>query len=330
MEKIKLVIGQRPNYYRTQLLLEDDFLAEQKYHVDARCHHNLHLHGWGVVHGLTVSRDSDTSLTIHPGVAIDALGYEIFLERTQRVSLTEFGPNELLQVGLSYDHGTGSEGSAGAPQKRHDFYAVITVSRISEASAGLTLARVQLDGQGKLDEKAIDYTHTRYARLVAPGSITPVELHENLRKGWLRLPFRPAPLVNVPQGELEIPPAFRVGATEALTPDPREAGERDRGAAGTMAVPIPPSVTHTTRLRIAGLRNEGEILLQLIVGGWDRSKNVPINDKVIVDEKITGAPFMETFDIDDTALDPEYQTLSLWLRGTRRTSISLVAIEFVY
>ena len=46
MEKIRTVIEQRPNYYRGQLLLEGDFLAEQTYHVEARQHHNRHLHGW--------------------------------------------------------------------------------------------------------------------------------------------------------------------------------------------------------------------------------------------------------------------------------------------
>ena len=88
------------HYYRGQLLLEGDFLAEQNYHVDARRHHNLHLHGWGVVHGLTVSRDSDTSLAVNPGIAIDASGYEIFLERTQHVSLAEFGPNDRCRSAL--------------------------------------------------------------------------------------------------------------------------------------------------------------------------------------------------------------------------------------
>jgi hypothetical protein len=31
MKKIVTVVEQRPNYYRGQLLLEDDFLAEQNY-----------------------------------------------------------------------------------------------------------------------------------------------------------------------------------------------------------------------------------------------------------------------------------------------------------
>jgi hypothetical protein len=329
MEKINTAIERRPNYYRGQLLLEGDFLAEQSYHVNARRRHNLNLHGWGVVRGLTVSRAGDNAITVTPGIAITETGIEIFLEQSQRVDLTEFGPNELLRVGFTYEEAAGSEAGAAAPAKWCDGYAVVTVSRISADSVGVTLATVQLDGQGKLGLEAIDYSQTQYVRTVAPGAITPTELHESLRKGWLRVPFRPDPLVNVPQGETEIPPAFRVGATEALSPAHREAGETDRGAAGTMAIPLPPSVTQVTRLRIAGAMNEGEIILKLVVGGWDPNKNEHFR-RMIVDATITSEPFLETFDIAETALDPEYHTLSLWLRGTRRTAISLLAIEFAY
>ena len=55
MNGMKILIGKRPNYFDSQLLLEDDFLAEQKYHVDARWNHNLILHDWGVVRGLAVT-----------------------------------------------------------------------------------------------------------------------------------------------------------------------------------------------------------------------------------------------------------------------------------
>jgi hypothetical protein len=54
---------------------------------------------------------------------------------------------------------------------------------------------------------------------------------------------------------------------------------------------------------------------------------------VLIDEKITRKePFMEVYTVKEkeTALDPEYHTLSLWLKGTRRTAISLIAVEFVY
>jgi hypothetical protein len=196
----------------------------------------------------------------------------------------------------------------------------------------LILATVALDDQGKVSEEAIDYSQTKYARLAA-GSITAVQLHDDLRKGWLRLPFRPAPMVEGPEEGVEAGlPAFRVGATEALSPDPKEAGERDRGAAGTMAIPIPPSVRRVTRFRIAGMENKGEISFLLIRGGWDQ-KNMKYARDVLIDEKITRKePFMEVYTVKEkeTALDPEYHTLSLWLKGTRRTAISLIAVEFVY
>ena len=97
MKQIKIEMAQRLNYYRGQLLLEGDFLAEQTYHVDARRHHNRHLHGSGVVHGLTVSRHSDHALTIERGAAIDESGREIFFEDPQHVSLAEFGPYDRLR-----------------------------------------------------------------------------------------------------------------------------------------------------------------------------------------------------------------------------------------
>jgi hypothetical protein len=196
----------------------------------------------------------------------------------------------------------------------------------------LVLGTVALDDQGRVNEESIDYTQTKYSRLAA-GSITAEQLHDELRRGWLRLPFRPDPMVEGPEDGKEAGlPAFRVGATEALSPDPKEAGDRDRGAAGTMAIPIPPSVKHVTRFRIAGMENKGEIDILLMRGGWDPATRKHVRD-VLIDEKIIRRePFAEVYRIKEkeTALDPEYHTLALWLKGTRRTAISLVAVEFVY
>src|SRR5262249_39756332 len=147
---------------------------------------------------------------------------------------------------------------------RVDCYAVLTVVQESDPRSGLVLGTVTLNDQGKVTLEGIDYALTRYARLSA-GSITAVQLHDDLRRGWLRLPFRPDPMVESPEGEAGLPP-FRVGATVALSPDPKEAGEKDRGAAGTMAIPIPPSVRHVARVRIAGMENKGEISFELIRG----------------------------------------------------------------
>src|SRR5262245_55633342 len=291
MEKIQIALEPRPKYSHGQLLLAEDFLAEHDYHVNARLQHNLKLHDWGVVHGLTVSCENDTWLTINPGVAIDVAGYEIHLGQTQRISVAGFEPKETLQVGLGYEEVPSPTEVGSAPPKRRNFSAMITVSKLSEAMAGLTLARVQLDNHGNIDERTIDYSHTKYARIVAP------------KTGWWRAAFRPLPMVEGPEeGVEEGLPAFLVGATEARSPNPR-GGERDRGAAGTMAIPIPPNVTSVTRLRIAGLENQGEINLKLFVGGWDREKSEHIR-KIILDEIIPAArPFFKEYAITDSALD---------------------------
>jgi hypothetical protein len=127
-------------------------------------------------------------------------------------------------------------------------------------------------------------------------------------------------------------PAFRVGATEALSPDHRDAGDKDRGAAGTMAIPIPPSVKHVMRFRIAGMENKGEIAILLMRGGFDPDGRKHVRD-VLLDEKIVRKePYLETYTLKerDRALNPEYHTLVLWLKGTRRTAVSLIAVEFGY
>jgi hypothetical protein len=132
------------------------------------------------------------------------------------------------------------------------------------------------------------------------------------------------------EGTEEGLPAFLVGATEARSPNPKEPGERDRGAAGTMAIPIPPNVKAVTRLRITGLENQGEITLRLFVGGWNRERGEHVR-KIILEEIIPSTrPFFQEYPITNTLLDPEYHTLALWLKGTRKTAVSLIAIEFGY
>ena len=88
------------------------------------------------------------------------------------------------------------EPEAAVDTKRVDCYAAVTLAKDSEAHGGLILAIVKLDDQGRVNEEAIDYSRTRYARLAAQ-SITADQLHGNLRRGWMRLPFRPSPLVNI-------------------------------------------------------------------------------------------------------------------------------------
>lgn len=318
--KKKQQIENRPNYYNGQLLVEKDFLAEQSYHVRARRRHNLRLHGSGVVRGLEVLRSSDSSVTVKLGYAIDAAGQEIFLESAEEIDLSEFGPNDIVNVSLMYQEGESTEGVAKNSVVNINSiagYAVIMTATAKADSSEVLLARVKLDSQKKVAADAIDYSGTQYA-----GTI--------LAPGWVRMPFRPIGLANIPENEKEIPPSFRVGATEALSPKPEKLESEDKGAAGTMAIPIPPSANKIFRFRIAGSRNEGKITFSLLCGGWDPKKNEHVH-RVLVEETISGgAPFLKECVINEPYIDPEFSTLSLSLRCTQRTAISFIAVKVGY
>jgi hypothetical protein len=320
---LRIPMEKRPNYYDGQLLLKDDFLAEQRYHLEFRQRHNRKMHGWGVVEGLEVLPRSDDSIKISSGYAIDDSGQDILLNKAENLDLSEFGPNDVVKIKLAYDEEPKGEGVRDI--NRIACYALITASLGEEASQSIRLANVKLDGQGKVRSDSIDYSDTRYARIVlAPGSVTASELATELQTGWLTMAFKPVPESH----EQKVPP-FRVGPTEALSFDPDNRGEKDRGSEGSMAIPIPPSVKTITHFRIAGKQNEGEIMIKLILGGWDPKESKHVT-RTLVNERITDAPYLKSYEITEKAIDPEYHTLSLWLKGTRRTSVSLVAVEFSY
>ncbi len=308
MKPIKRQIEIRPNYYSGQLLLEGDLLAEQNYHLHARRRHNLLLHGWGVASGLDVTRASATSVTIAPGFAIDQLGRDIMLEEQETLTVSDFAPNDLVKITLAYEEA----GNAGSSSD----------NRMQEASDALTLATVQLDKQGKIGVGAIDSSSTKRVQ----GTET--------KSGWFAMPFRPVPLVKgdryLEELDLPVPPEFRVGATQVISPHFKDSDKPDRGAGGSMAIPNPPGVRKITSLRIAGQENEGDIFVRLILAGWDPKDMKRVVELDLIDEKISGAPFLGEWPSKDALVDPGYHTLSIWLLGTRRTSISLVAVEFAY
>jgi len=80
----------RVNYFEGRLLSADDFRAEQEYHREKSRLHNRRLYGCGVVSGLTVSLASGASrptITVKPGVGIDATGNELELDAERSIPI---------------------------------------------------------------------------------------------------------------------------------------------------------------------------------------------------------------------------------------------------
>ena len=78
----------RNNYFTGKLLVERDFVDEQRYFIGKERRHNQLLHGWGVVCGLKVKQHpnpacQDQYVLIEPGTAIDCCGTEIRVGREE-------------------------------------------------------------------------------------------------------------------------------------------------------------------------------------------------------------------------------------------------------
>ncbi len=83
----------RTRYTDGQLLGAEDFAQEQRYHLLRARLRNALLHGMGTVWGLAVSSRDTTDppgsqLIVEPGIAIDALGREVFVPRRVCLDVT--------------------------------------------------------------------------------------------------------------------------------------------------------------------------------------------------------------------------------------------------
>lgn len=319
----KQLLHKKPGYFRGQLLLEDDFIAEQRYHANARDRHALNLHGWGVVRGLDVFRIDETTIAVSAGFAVDGHGHEIELMQEERLNLASCAAESLVAISLSYEEERAAEPGDEAGQRVRNCYGVLSAA-LGVAEAAVVLASVQLNEKGHVGHDAIGVANRRHLKTpIAPGSVSATALDAHLRIGWLRMPFRPMP---IPPDKDQPPPPFRVGPTEARTHRDYDGQPNTRGAAGSMAIMLPPGVTRVLRLRIAGEENETRMEVELLIGGWDPEKRKHIARNLLKAEVKSGA-YDLTWNIDKGDVHSETSTLSLEIRCDGYARVSLVALE---
>lgn len=100
----------RNNFFTGKLMLERDFVDEQRYFIDKFRHHNRRLHGWGVVCGLKVTQHPtpgcrDRYVCIQPGTALDCCGREIVLFDEDCIDFTTFpSVRALIEAGDDQAH----------------------------------------------------------------------------------------------------------------------------------------------------------------------------------------------------------------------------------
>src|SRR5688500_6826672 len=84
----------RSHYFDGKFMVARDFIDETKYHSEKLRHHNVRLHGWGVVCGLKVKQHPteacrDRFVCIEPGTAIDCCGHEILVQHEECIDITQ-------------------------------------------------------------------------------------------------------------------------------------------------------------------------------------------------------------------------------------------------
>jgi hypothetical protein len=308
----------RLKYFTHQFLREQDFEAEQNYHIAMRRLHNRSIHGWGVVEGLAVRKKNEREITIDPGIAIDGQGREIILANQITRDLSSFERNSHTYITIAYDESLddGDRYSSGGVEgyTRTTETPVIGEKRHEPAKDGsvLTLARVRINENGNIHEEI--ETHLR-TTLTTRSSAA----------GWVRMPFKPVRLEPLRVGEKLIPPKQWDPSVE-FTVDVASA-YCEKSARGSMHIPIPPGASRLKAFRICGT-TRGKIEVELIRGGWNLEANKG-ELKEIMRRTVEREAFDELVEIaDDRQHLGELHSLSIGVVAEGKTEIWLVAARF--
>ena len=81
------VVEKRVRFFDGQFLQEQDFVDEQKYHLDRERRHLSLLHVAGIADGLAVTAQGANQVTVAPGTAIDSDGRQLALAQAATVDL---------------------------------------------------------------------------------------------------------------------------------------------------------------------------------------------------------------------------------------------------
>lgn len=307
----------RLNYFTHQFLREQDFQAEQAYHVAMRRQHNRLLHGWGVVEGFDVRKKSEREVSVEPGIAIDNLGREIVLATPVVRDFSSFERSSHAYLTVAY-------AEAWDEADRHSAGGVEGYTRVTESpevsekkhepakdGSVITLARVHLNENGNIH---------RIEKEVRTALDT-----KSSAVGWMRLPFKPSRLEVLRIGE-KLVPAKQWEAGIEFTVDVASA-YCERSARGTMAIPVPPGASKVKAFRICGT-TRGKVELELVRTGWNVDENKG-GHKVLLKRTVEREWFDEHVPLEEE-LQPlnEFHSLAVSVLADGKTEIWLVAVRY--
>ncbi|UCC63671.1 MAG: hypothetical protein JSV36_01010, partial [Anaerolineae bacterium] len=106
-------VEKRVRYFDGQFLKDQDFIDEQKYHIDRQRRHNRFLHVSGIIEGLTVNAADTHLVNVEPGTAVDRQGRQIVLGHQESVPLSGYIGQAVALV-ISYAEGGSDQALEGS------------------------------------------------------------------------------------------------------------------------------------------------------------------------------------------------------------------------
>jgi hypothetical protein len=168
------VTEKRTRFFDGQFLTDQDFVDEQKFHLDRQRRHQRVLHVSGVCEGLEVAATALNAVSVGPGTAVDADGRTLALAAAVAVDLAAatFNGKSGITVYLTYQEVSTDQqkGQGSADDTRWLERPVVVRLLPGEPFTGATppvpLAQLAVDGRGSV---TVDLTNRQYAGVRLPG-----------------------------------------------------------------------------------------------------------------------------------------------------------------
>jgi hypothetical protein len=170
-------VEKRVRYFDGQFLKDQDFVDEQKYHIDRQRRSLRHLHVSGVVEGLTVkpgnqqSSDVADLATVLPGTAINSLGQQIVLGSLREIPLKDFR-NQTVEIFIFYQEVPSDLAQEGGESNRRWFEnpeIVIVKTTERPPENAIRLAKLNINGDGNVTHDP-DLMVRQYAGVKLPSA----------------------------------------------------------------------------------------------------------------------------------------------------------------